>query len=510
MVCYLCFMPSNVTAAAGTAADSNAIPRHVWIISGVAMLGAVMSILDTTIVNVALATLGKDLHSSLANIQWVVTAYMLALAAVIPVTGWASRRFGAKPLFLISLVLFTIGSLLCGLATSDTELILFRVLQGVGGGMIMPLAQIIMADAAGPKRMGRVMALVAVPMMLAPTLGPLIGGTLIQVLSWHWIFFVNIVVGAIAIPLAFRVLPSPSLGERSNESLDFIGLALMSTGLVGITYGLAEAGTYHTFSNGHVIIPVVVGAVLVAGFVFRALRIKHPLLDIRLYKSWHFSAASIVMFALGAAVFGAMILMPLYWQELRGYSVIGTGLLTGPQGLGMAVTMPLAARMADRYGGGPVALVGVTVTALMTIPFGLIGAHTSVVGLSFAMFLRGAGMGSSFMPAMTAAFAALDRSEVSHATPQLNVLNRVGGSVGTTILAVVLANALRGAHSAGAAASAYGTAFWWSAGMAALAVIPCVVLMRAESNARRAAARVGAEDPDRVAIETGAVAEALA
>ncbi|MDE3133384.1 MAG: DHA2 family efflux MFS transporter permease subunit [Acidobacteriota bacterium] len=503
-------MASTDITAARAAADTDRIPRHVWIISGVAMLGAVMSILDTTIVNVALATLGKQLHSNLSSIQWVITAYMLALAAVIPVTGWASRRFGAKPLFLISLSLFTLGSLLCGLATSDTELILFRVLQGIGGGMIMPLAQIIMADAAGPKRMGRVMALVAVPMMLAPTLGPLIGGVLIQTLSWHWIFFVNIVVGAFAIPLAFRLLPSTASAEGRNESLDLPGLVLMSTGLVAITYGLAEAGTYGTFNNGHVYIPVLAGLVMVAGFVVRALRIEHPLLDLRLYRRWHFSAASIVMFALGAAVFGAMILMPLYWQELRGYSVIETGLLTGPQGLGMAITMPLAARMADRYGGGPVALVGVVVTALLTIPFGLIGAHTSVVLLSFAMFVRGAGMGSSFMPAMTAAFAALDRSEVSHATPQLNVLNRVGGSVGTTILAVVLANAERGAHTASAAASAYGTAFWWSAAMAALAVIPCVVLMRAEGGVRRAAAQAGEQDPDRAVIDNGAVAEALA
>src|SRR5579871_2504301 len=243
-------MPSTSPALAAPAADPNRIPRHVWIISGVAMLGAVMSILDTTIVNVALATLGKDLHSSLATIQWVVTGYMLSLAAVIPVTGWASRRFGAKRVFLISLVLFTLGSLLCGLATTDTELILFRVLQGLGGGMIMPLAQIIMADVAGPKRMGRVMGLVAVPMMLAPTLGPLLGGTIIQTLDWHWIFYVNIVVGAIAIPLAVKLLPK-TIGERS-DTLDFTGLALMSIGLVAITYGLAEAGTYSSFANPHV------------------------------------------------------------------------------------------------------------------------------------------------------------------------------------------------------------------------------------------------------------------
>ncbi len=179
MIWYHTVMSSIESSPVALAADPDRIPRQVWIISGVAMLGAVMSILDTTIVNVALATLGKDLHSSLATIQWVVTGYMLSLAAVIPVTGWASRRFGAKRVFLISLTLFTLGSLLCGLATSDTELIVFRVLQGIGGGMIMPLAQIIMAHAAGPKRMGRVMGLVAVPMMLAPTLGPLLGGVII-------------------------------------------------------------------------------------------------------------------------------------------------------------------------------------------------------------------------------------------------------------------------------------------------------------------------------------------
>jgi len=500
-------MPTNSPTAA-VAADPDRIPRHVWIISGVAMLGAVMSILDTTIVNVALATLGKDLHSNLTNIQWVITGYMLSLAAVIPVTGWASRRFGAKRVFLISLVLFTLGSLLCGLATTDTELILFRVLQGVGGGMIMPLAQIIMADAAGPKRMGRVMGLVAVPMMLAPTLGPLLGGTLIQTLNWHWIFYVNIVVGAIAIPLAVRLLPGQT-GEKA-DSLDVVGLALMSVGLVAVTYGLAEAGTYHSFTNAHVWVPVAAGLILIAGFALHALRIKNPLLDLRLYRNRHFSAASIVMFMLGAAVFGAMILMPLYWQELRGFSVIKTGLLTAPQGLGMAFAMPLAARLTERYGGGPVALVGVLATAVMTVPFGLIGPHTSVALLCVVMFVRGAGMGASFMPAMTAAFAALKRSEVTHATPQLNVLNRIGGSIGTTILAVVLANAERHAHTPAAAADAFGTAFWWSVGMAAVAIIPCVVLMRAEANARKAATAGASEDHDRVEIDSGAAAEVLA
>src|SRR5579862_5338571 len=220
------------------AADADRIPREVWVVSGVAMLGAVMSILDTTIVNVALATLGKDLHSSLANIQWVITGYMLALAAVIPVTGWAARRFGAKRVYLVSLVLFTAGSALCGFATSANELIAFRIIQGVGGGMILPIGQLMMARAAGPKRMGRVMSVVAVPAMLAPILGPTLGGLILDNASWRWIFFVNVPIGMIAAPLAMRVLPShkPSPTDR----LDVVGLLLMATGLPLLTYGLAE------------------------------------------------------------------------------------------------------------------------------------------------------------------------------------------------------------------------------------------------------------------------------
>ena len=501
-------MSSRTSAPAAAPASSDGIDRRVWIISGVAMLGAVMSILDTTIVNVALDSLGRDFHAALSEIQWVVTGYMLSLAAVIPVSGWAARRMGAKRVFVASLILFTIGSVLCGLATSSTEIILFRVLQGLGGGMIMPLAQLIMAQEAGPKRMGRVMSLVAVPMMLAPILGPTLGGVLIQTLGWRWIFFVNLPVCIVAVALAVRILPDSS-GSKTDR-LDVLGLGLMSSGLVGITYGLAEIGTLGTFSSAKVYAPIAAGILLVAGFAVHATRAKNPLLDLNLYRRWSFTAASIAMFALGAAVFGAMILMPLYWQQVRHESVINTGLLTAPQGLGMALVMPLAGKLTERWGGGPIALAGVLMTTLTTIPFGLIGAHTSVASLSVWMVLRGVGLGFSFMPAMTAAFATLERHELSHATPQLNVLNRVGGSIGTAILAVVLQRALTGAHTASASASAYGTAFWWSAGLTALAIVPCVILTRAEHNTRRQAKATDTKNPDEALLESGAIAEALA
>ena len=212
------------------------------------------------------------------------------------------------------------------------------------------------------------------------------------------------------------------------------------------------------------------------------------------------------MFCLGAALFGGMILMPLYWQQIRFESVVNTGLLTAPMGLGMALVMPFAGRLADRLGGGPLALAGVVVTTLATIPFGFIGAHTSIVGLSIAMFVRGMGVGLAFMPAMSAAFAALRPSELADATPQLNVLQRVGGSIGTAVLAVVLQRALTGTHGIAAAASAYGTAFWWSLGLTALAIVPCIVLVRAERAARAAAGN----EPLAPSVEAQALAEAVA
>jgi EmrB/QacA subfamily drug resistance transporter len=463
-------------------AGPDRIDAYVWRISAVVIVGSIMSILDTTIVNVALATLGRELHSTISQIQWVVTGYMLSLAAVIPITGWAARRFGAKQVYLISLVLFVAGSALCGLATSSTELIVFRVLQGVGGGMILPVGQLMMAEAAGPTRMGRVMGIVAVPAMLAPVLGPALGGLIVDNASWRWIFYVNLPIGVIAVIAALRVLPR--VARQAADPLDVRGLTLMVTGLPLLTYGLAEVGSTGSFGSPKVIFPGLAGIGLVAVFVVYALRTRFPLLNLRLYRRPTFSSASFAMFCLGAALFGGMILLPLYWQGIRHESVVATGLLTAPQGLGAALAMPIAGRLTDRKGGGPLALFGVILTTIATIPFGLIGAHTSIAWLSVAMFVRGVGIGFGFMPAMSAAFSSLQRSELADATPQLNVLQRVGGSLGTAVLAVILQRALIGAHTLSAQASAYGTAFWASAVLTAVAIVPAIILVRAERAAR--------------------------
>ena len=485
-------MSSEATAKHFDPASSDRIDPYVWKVAGVVILGMIMSILDTTIVNVALHTLRSDLHSSIASVQWVITGYLLSLAAVIPVTGWAARRYGAKRVYMVSLVLFTAGSALCAVATSTTTLVLFRVLQGVGGGMIMPVGQLMMAQVAGPKRMGRVMGIVAMPAMLAPIFGPVLGGVILEYLHWSWIFLVNVPIGVLAFVMGWRILPHTDSGSAGR--LDVLGLALMSTATSSLVYGLSQLAEHSSLVTPTVIWPVLAGVAFAGIFCWHALRVERPLLDIRLYGKRVFGAASLTTFGLGAALFGAMILVPLYYQEIRHESVIATGLLTGPQGLGMLLVMPLAGRFSDRFGGGRVALAGVSVLSLATIPLAFIGPHTSILYISLVLVLRGIGIGFSFMPAMTAAFASLRPEELSDATPQLNVLQRIGGAIGTAILAVVLQRAGAHAHTLTAAAGAFGTAFWGSFAMCVLSLIPCLVLLRAESpSAKMSRAAANAE-----------------
>jgi EmrB/QacA subfamily drug resistance transporter len=475
------------TVAAPSAARTSGLDPHVKRVAIVVILGAIMSVLDTTIVNVALHDLSHDLHSSLSGIQWVVTGYLLSLAAVIPVTGWAVRRYSARRLYLIALVVFTAGSALCGLATSSSELIAFRVIQGVGGGMLTPIGQMILVKAAGPRNMSKVMSIVGVPIVLAPVFGPTIGGLLLQTVGWQWIFEVNVPVGILTLVMALRLLPKDEAsGALEAGRLDVLGLVLAAAGVVGITYGLSESETSGSLLSHSVILPVVAGLLLLAGFIMRSQRVQRPLLDLSLFRNAAFRSASVVTFCLGAALFGAMILIPLYFQTVLGDSALKTGLLLIPQGIGGGLGMAASGRFTDRLGAGRTSLIGGLVMAAATVPFVLVTNNTPYALIGIAMVVRGLGVGLAMMPAMTAAFSVLTREQVNDATPQLTVLQRVGGSLGTAIIAVILQHNLSGAHTAAAAASGFGHTYWWVMGATLVALVPTLVLVRIER--RRAAA----------------------
>ena len=466
-------------------------------IAVVVIMGAIMSVLDTTIVNVALHDLTRDLHAPLASIQWVITGYLLSLAAVIPVTGWAVRRYSARRLYLIALVVFTAGSALCALATNSTELIAFRVLQGIGGGMITPIGQMILVKAAGPRNLPKVMSFIGVPIVLAPVFGPTLGGLLLQTVGWQWIFLINAPVGAVALVLALRLLPHDEAGTAQAGRLDVAGLVLAAAGVVGITYGLSESESAGSLVASSVLIPVLAGLVLLALFVLRSRRTEHPLLDLKLFANPAFRAASIVTFCLGAALFGAMILMPLYFQTVRGEDALHTGLLMIPQGIGGGIGMFLSGRATERLGAGRTSLIGGLILAAATIPFVLVTATTPFAAIGSAMLVRGIGVGLAIMPAMTAAFSVLTKEQVNDASPQLTVLQRVGGSLGTAIIAVVLQGHIHSAHSQTAIATGFGHTYWWVMAVTLVGLLPTMLLMRIERQARKQTSpgRIGAETP---------------
>jgi EmrB/QacA subfamily drug resistance transporter len=379
---------------------ASSLTREILAPAVVVVLGAIMTILDATIVDVALPTLGQDLHTSISTIQWVPTIYLLAFASVIPLTGWTAGRFGAKPVWLASLGLFMTGSLLAGLSPSIGALIGARVVQGLGGGMIMPLGQSMLAQVAGPKRMGRVMSIIGVPLLLAPVFGPLIGGALIDAASWRWIFFVNLPVGLIAVALAVRLLPAGGprpahhRAHHRAQRLDVPGAALLSGGLALFLYGLAETGQAAQVATPSALGPVAAGAVAVALFAWRALRVPNPLIDLRLFRQRGFATGTAVNLVLGVALFGLALLLPLYFELLRGRTPLQTGLLMAPQGLGAALTISLAGYLTDKVGARRVIPVGIVLALAGTAWYTQIGARTPYWALLAALFLVGTGMGT--------------------------------------------------------------------------------------------------------------------
>ena len=443
-------LPRATDRASGGAPDR--LDAGLLRIAGVCVLAAIMTILDTTVVNVAQRTFIDQFGSTQAVVAWTATGYTLALAAVIPATGWAADRFGTKRLFIGSVVLFTAGSLLCAMAGDITQLVAFRVVQGLGGGMLMPLVFTILTREAGPRRLGRLMSVLGIPMLLGPVAGPVLGGWLIDDYGWRWIFLINVPIGVVAVVLAALVFAKDESSGR--EPFDVVGMLLLSPGLASLLYGVSSLPEHNSVTDPHVWIPTLGGTLLVAAFVAHALlRAAHPLIDLRLFTNRLMAVANAAMLVFAAAFFGAILLLPSYFQQVFHQTPFQSGLHVIPQGLGAMVTMPLAGRLMDRQGPGKIVLTGITlmVAGMGVFAYGSWHQDAYFPVLVSGLVVFGLGMGCTMMPLSGAAVQTLRPEQVARGSTLINVNQRVAGSIGTAVMSVILTNQINRSDAVDAA-----------------------------------------------------------
>jgi EmrB/QacA subfamily drug resistance transporter len=443
---------SNDGSAPG-GGESGRLGLGVWKVVAVTVAGAFMTQLSTTMVNVSLSSLGAELHASLPAIQWVTSGYLLALAVMLPLTGWLVDRIGAKALYLWCFAAFTLSSTLCGVAWSAGALIAFRVLQGMSGGLLAPMAQMMIARAAG-KHMARVIGYAAVPIMLGPLLGPVIAGAILQVASWRWLFLVNLPVGVVAIVLAIFLLPNDR-EETQRRELDLVGFALLSPGLVLFLYGSEHMGE----RIGQ--ITAALSVVLLAMFFKVELRKADlALIDLRLFKGKTFATSTATQFMSNGISFAGQMLIPIYLIRACGRSPSETGWLLAPLGVGMICSYPWMGALTQRFGIRKLSAGGAFLALAGTLPLVWLAGHgLSVAVLAGALFVRGVGLSAVGIPSISAAYASVKRRDLPMATTSLNIVQRLGGPTMTTLCATFLGWRLSAAPGPAVTSDAFAEAF---------------------------------------------------
>ncbi|WP_433258589.1 MDR family MFS transporter [Streptosporangium sp. CA-135522] len=444
-------------------------------------VGAIASILDSTIVNVAVGHLAQVFGASLTATQWVITGFLLAMTAVVPLSGWMIDRLGGRATWMAALGVFFAGSVLSGLAWDLSSLIGFRALQGLGAGLILPAMMTLMAQAAGQKRLMAAMGSLSLMVQVGPILGPVVGGTLVQGANWRWLFLVNIPFCVAGLILARMVLPSRQ-DNGHKRSLDAVGLALLTPALVAVIYGLSNADAGSGLASTSVWAPLATGFALLTAFVLWSLRDEpRALIDVRLFKDRTFTIASGLTVLSGFTMFGGLLLLPLYFQQVRGTSIIEAGLFLAPQGLGAAVLIIFAKKLLANVPAQWRIIGGFILMAAGTVPFAFPGTRDMTWLLIVSLLVRGMGIGASTPSISALAVAGLPQAEIARGTTAFNIVQRIGAPFGTTVIAIVLTRAIALApHTAAGLAEAFGAAFWWTVAFTAVPIALACLLPKAK------------------------------
>lgn len=457
----------------------SASPKKLNFVIAALGVGAIASILDSTIVNVAVDHLASTFGTDVSSTQWVITAFLLAMAAVVPLSGWLIDRLGGRTAWMTSLAIFLTGSVLCGISWNLFSLIIFRALQGVGAGLILPVLMAVLTQAAGKERLMSAMGSFSLLVQVGPILGPVVGGLLIEASNWRWIFLVNVPFCLLGLALSPLALPRGRAAAR-NRSLDLVGLLLLTPALVALTFGLGNITATHGFAHLNVWGPLAGGSLLIAVFVAWSLHDgDRSLIDVRLYRDRSFAVANVLSIALGFTMFGGMLLIPLYFHNVLDASSLRAGLMLVPQGIGAAVIILGAKRALQSVSPRTRIIAGFLLMAIGTVPFALPALHSCTWVLLGTLVVRGAGVGLATPSLSALAVGSLPPDQIARGTTAFNIVQRVGAPFGTTVLAVVLAKHLpHAAPTALGIAGAFAAPFWWAIAATAIPVALACLLPR--------------------------------
>lgn len=441
-----------------------------------------MNIMDATIVNVALPTLGREFHVRPDSVDTVAIGYLVSLAVFIPASGWLGDRFGGKRIMLTSVVIFTVASALCGMATSLPELVVFRILQGVGGGLMVPVGMALLYRTFPPAERVRASSILVVPTAMAPALGPVLGGLFVTELSWRWVFYVNLPIGIAAFLFGLYFLQET--GEHPAGAFDLVGFILSAAGLGLVMYGVSE-GPFRGWADALILATICAGAALLAALVAVELRTAHPMIDIGLFKDRLFRSSCLVLGLGSAAFLGLLFLVALFFQDGLGLSALQSGVSTFPEALGVMLGAQVVTRLLyPVLGPRRVMIAGLLILALTLVLMVFIDKGTNLWWMRALLFVSGYGMSHVFVPSQAAGFATISAADTGRASTLFNAQRQLGGAVGVALLSSVIAavGPLRFvAHRALPNLSAYHTAFVVAACVAVVAAVAALTVNDADA-----------------------------
>jgi EmrB/QacA subfamily drug resistance transporter len=454
--------------------------EYKWLVGIVFVVALFMDLLDITVTNVAIPTLATEFDASTTTIEWVITGYLISLAVFIPISGWLGDRFGTKIVFVSALSLFIVASLLCGLAWNVESLIAFRVIQGIGGGMLTPVGTTMLFRAFPPSERAAASAVLAIPITIAPALGPILGGYLVEYQEWRWIFYINVPIGIVGLIGAIVLLREEKMANTG--SLDVPGFVLGAAGLVSVVYALAEAG-HRGFDDPRVIAFGLGGLAILGLFTWVELRTKDPMLDVRLLTDKLFGAANVIQIVGNASIMGSFFLLPLFLQAQKGLSPLDAGLATFPMALGVATMAQPAAKLYPKLGPRKMMIAGFIGQMVLTMALALVDYDTSSWWIAANMYVRGMFFGLLIIPIQAATFATIKPEDTGRASSIFSVSRQVAASLGVAIMATVLTNRL--AHhdaflgdpaTEAGALLAFQDAFIFAGAMVILGILTCFLI----------------------------------